>query len=163
MCVWRAACSSPLVYLACESYVQGPWSDLGVERGPGSVPKSLCVRQGAPLTLLVSELTAPSVRPAPPGPARPRAISSRRAAGPQHRAGGPRPSVLSRRAVSADLAMAEGECLRRTEVGSGPDWAGSKSAERGTTGGPVGGNLAGVKLWAQLPQPQGTVLSTTPE
>lgn len=77
--------------------VQWLWSDLGVDRAvQGSVPKSPCVRQGALLALLVSELTAPSVRPAPPGPARPRAISSRRAAGPQHRAGGPRPSVLSR-------------------------------------------------------------------
>lgn len=78
----------------CVFRVQWPWSDLGVDREFCS--KVACVRQGAPLALLVSELTAPSVRPAPPGPARPRAISSRRAAGPQHRAGGPRPSVLSR-------------------------------------------------------------------
>lgn len=105
--VWRGACSWPLAWPVNHiyvSHVQWLWSDLGIRRAlQVSVPSLLSVQQGALPAALVPGRTAGGVRPAPPGPARPPwAISSRRAAGPQHRTGDPRPSVPPR--LSSELS-----------------------------------------------------------
>lgn len=153
--VWRGACSWSLIWPVIHICVfSGPdliWMYFAVQ---GSVPRSPSVRQGAPLAVLVSGLTARSVRPAPPGPARPRAISSRRAVGPQHRAWWSAPecpaaSELSPLTwpwprVSAWAARKWG----REQAGQSP------SPQRRTTGGPVAGTLLALNCRPQFPEPR---------